>query len=86
MTVKSTLNGFKINDKVKSTDKYNEFFKREISGEIVGIKGKLISIHTLATAYNPYFIDERWLMIDDETVEKYAEPSSTAKRIFNLEL
>jgi hypothetical protein len=84
--VQSTSKGFKVGDKVKSTDKYNTLFERERSGEVVGIKGKLISIHTLATAYNPYYIDEAWLMIDDEAMEQTVELSLTAKRILNLEL
>ena len=84
--VQSTSKGFKVGDKVKSTDKYNTRFERERSGEVVGIKGKLISIHTLATAYYPYYIDEAWLMIDDEAMEQTVELSLTAKRILNLEL
>ena len=86
MTIKSTFKGFKIGDNVRSTNEYNEFFKREISGEVVGIKGKLISIHTLATAYNPYYIDEHWLMLDDEAIEQSTELALTAKRILKLEL
>lgn len=84
--MRTSLKGFKVGDKVKSTDEYIEFFEREISGEVIGINGKLVSIHTLATAYNPYYIAEHWLMIDDEAMEKSAEPSSTAKRILNIEL